>query len=184
MHRGIISWCNGFKKQGKIGEDGHPASWVSTSHPSLFAPSVLNGNLALARLTAAAVLMSGQRLKKGITMNNSETRLSRKHVRRLRIPVLPEEEQIIKENAAHAGLATAVYLRRLALGYEIKSSIDQQHIIELSKINADLGRLGGLLKLWLTNDERLAHIEPKTITVVLERIKATQAAMLEVVNKL
>lgn len=33
--------------QGKIGEGGHPASWVSTSHHSLFAPSVLNGNLAL-----------------------------------------------------------------------------------------------------------------------------------------
>lgn len=64
MHRGIISWRNGFKKQGKIGEDGHPASWVSTSHPSLFAPSVLNGNLALARLTAAAVLMSGKARKK------------------------------------------------------------------------------------------------------------------------
>ena len=117
-------------------------------------------------------------------MNSSETKLSRKHVRRLRIPVHPEEEQIIKENAAQAGLATAVYLRRLALGYEIKSAIDKQHIIELSKINADLGRLGGLLKLWLTNDERLAHIEPKTITVVLDRIKVTQAAMLDVVNKL
>lgn len=24
MHRGIISWRNGFKKQGKIGEGGHP----------------------------------------------------------------------------------------------------------------------------------------------------------------
>ena len=117
-------------------------------------------------------------------MNSSETKLSRKHVRRLRIPVHPEEEQIIKENAANAGLATAVYLRRLALGYEIKSSIDKQQVIELSKINADLGRLGGLLKLWLTNDERLVHIEPKTMNVVLERIKETQAAMLEVVNKL
>lgn len=117
-------------------------------------------------------------------MSDNQKKLSRKHVRRLRIPVHPEEEHIIKENAAQAGLATAVYLRRLALGYEIKSAIDQQHIIELSKINADLGRLGGLLKLWLTNDERLAHIEPKIISVVLERIKATQAAMLEVVNKL
>jgi hypothetical protein len=64
MHRGIISWRNGFKKQGKIGEDGHPASWVSISHPPLFAPSVLNVNLALARLTAAAVLRSGHSLKK------------------------------------------------------------------------------------------------------------------------
>ncbi|HGU7323855.1 TPA: conjugal transfer transcriptional regulator TraJ [Legionella pneumophila] len=117
-------------------------------------------------------------------MNDSETKPSRKYVRRLRIPVYPEEEQIIKANAAKAGLSTAVYLRRLALGYELHSVIDKQYVIELSKINADLGRLGGLLKLWLTNDERLAHIEPKTMTVVLERIKATQAAMLEVVNKL
>ncbi|HAU1397623.1 TPA: conjugal transfer transcriptional regulator TraJ [Legionella pneumophila] len=117
-------------------------------------------------------------------MNPGEEKPSRKYARRLRIPVLPEEEQIIKDNAAHAGLATAVYLRRLALGFKLTSSVDKQHIIELSKINADLGRLGGLLKLWLTNDERLAHIEPKTINLVLERIKTTQDAMLNVVNKL
>jgi len=27
--------------------------------------------------------------------------------------------------------------------------------MELVKINADLGRIGGLLKMWLTNDEKL-----------------------------
>ncbi len=117
-------------------------------------------------------------------MNDSETKPSRKHVRRLRIPVHPEEEQIIKANAAKAGLTTAVYLRRLALGYELHSVIDKQHILELSKINADLGRLGGLLKLWLTNDERLVHIETRTMGVVLERIQTTQAAMLDAVKKL
>lgn len=117
-------------------------------------------------------------------MNDSETKPSRKHVRRLRIPVHPEEEQIIKANAAKAGLTTAVYLRRLALGYELHSVIDKQYIIELSKINADLGRLGGLLKMWLTNDERVAHIKPETMTVVLDRIQTTQAAMLDVVKKL
>ena len=117
-------------------------------------------------------------------MSESEKKLSRKFCRRLRVPVLPEEEEIIKSNAAKAGLPTAVYLRHLGLGYEIRSIIDQQQVLELSKINADLGRLGGLLKLWLTNDERLAHLEPKSMAVVLERISNTQAAMLEIVKKI
>lgn len=109
--------------------------------------------------------------------------LTRKLGRHLRVPVLPNEEQEIKANAAMC-ISTAEYLRRLGLGYQIHGIIDQKSILELSKIHADLGRLGGLLKLWLTNDERLAHIEPKTMTVLFDRIKLTQEAMLEVVNKL
>jgi hypothetical protein len=33
----------------------------------------------------------------------------------------------------------------------IKSILDQNSIADLAKVNADQGRLGGLLKLWLTN---------------------------------
>lgn len=117
-------------------------------------------------------------------MTEIEKKPTRKHGRHLRVPVLPDEEQAIKANAAKAGLKIAEYLRRVALGYEIYGVIDQQHIIELSKINADLGRLGGLLKMWLTNDERVAHIKPETMTIVLDRIQTTQAAMLDVVRKL
>lgn len=109
---------------------------------------------------------------------------TRKNGRHLRVPVLPDEEQHIKNNALKAGLKTAEYLRRLGLGYTIYSTIDAQHIIELSKINGDLGRLGGLLKLWLTNDERLVHIQPKTIQAILDRITITQTSMLDVVKKL
>ncbi|MGJ0637222.1 conjugal transfer transcriptional regulator TraJ [Xenorhabdus bovienii] len=109
---------------------------------------------------------------------------TRKHGRHLRVPVLPDEEIKIKQNAAAAGLSIAEYLRRLALGYEIYGVIDQHQVLELSRINADLGRLGGLLKLWLTNDERLTHLNEKTISVVLTRIHDTQAAMLDVVKKL
>lgn len=112
------------------------------------------------------------------------TQPTRKTGRHLRVPVLPDEELAIKANAAQAGLSIAAYLRRLGLGYPCHSSLDKQHVLELSKINADLGRLGGLLKLWLTNDERMAHIKSQTLLVVLDRIKATQAAMLEVVQKL
>lgn len=117
-------------------------------------------------------------------MGDSEKKLTRKNGRHLRVPVLLNEETEIKANASSAGLTIAEYLRRLGLGYQIRGLIDKQHILELSKINADLGRLGGLLKLWLTNDERLAHFDFRTITGLLNRIRSTQDALLEVVKKL
>lgn len=117
-------------------------------------------------------------------MSVSTEKPTRKNGKHLRVPVLADEEQAIKNNAAKAGLTTAEYLRRLGIGHEIHGIIDQQHILTLSKINGDLGRLGGLLKLWLANDERLTHISPKTIGVVLEQIKTTQEALFLVVNKL
>lgn len=75
---------------------------------------------------------------------------TRKHGNHLRVPVLPEEESVSKENAAKACLTVAEYLRRLGLGHVIKSTLDSQYVLQIVKINADQGRLGGLLKLWLT----------------------------------
>ncbi len=109
---------------------------------------------------------------------------TRKHGRHLRVPVLPEEEIQIKTNAAQAGLSIAMYLRRIGLGYDVQSTVDKDSIIELSKINADMGRLGGLLKLWLTQDKRVAHFDHRRIKTLLDRIRTTQEAMFEVVKKL
>lgn len=102
----------------------------------------------------------------------------------LRVPVLPEEEAGIKENAGKAGLSIAEYLRRLGLGFPVKSKIDEQNILELVKINADLGRLGGLLKLWLGNDKRTSGFNIETIRTLLKKIESTQAALLKKVQGL
>jgi len=109
---------------------------------------------------------------------------TRKNGRHLRVPVLPNEEIQIKANAAIAGLSIAEYLRRVSLGYQIQSAIDKDYVLQLSKINADIGRLGGLLKLWLTQDLRVAHFDHRTIKVLLQRIQTMQDAMLDVVKKL
>ena len=109
---------------------------------------------------------------------------TRKHGRHLRVPVLPDEESKIKSNAANVGLSISEYLRRLGLGYSIQSVVDKNYILELAKINGDLGRLGGLLKLWLTNDERVSHLSAGAIKGLLARLGSTQDAMLEVVKKL
>lgn len=75
-------------------------------------------------------------------MRSEKNCATRKHGKHLRVPVLPSEESEIKSNAGKAGLSVADYLRRLGMGYRIESVLDQEHILTLAKINADLGRLG------------------------------------------
>lgn len=109
---------------------------------------------------------------------------TRKNGRHLRVPVLPNEESQIKANAANAGLSIAEYLRRISLGYPLQSAIDKDQVIQLAKINADVGRLGGLLKLWLTQDKRVAHFDFATVMTLLKQIRELHEAMLKVVQKL
>ena len=87
------------------------------------------------------------------TMNASQ-RQTLKTARCLRVPVLDEDEAIIKSNAKSFGLSTAEYLRRVGRGCTLPSMLDLQAVSELAKINADQGRLGGLLKLWLTDETK------------------------------
>ena len=109
-------------------------------------------------------------------MENPTPAATRK-ARHLRVPVLPAEEAQIKRLAAAAGLPVAAYLRRVGLGYRLPGILDHRRVEELARINGDLGRLGGLLKLWLTNDERTAAFGEATIRAVLAKIADTQDEM-------
>ncbi|CAI9911324.1 conjugal transfer transcriptional regulator TraJ [Pseudomonas aeruginosa] len=113
-------------------------------------------------------------------------KVTRKHTH-LRVPVLPEEKALIEKQAKAAGRSVAAYLRALGMGYEVGSILDACMVGDLVKINADQGRLGGLLKMWLTNDERFAGFEEaqmrRTIGVVLSKIEETQQALLQLAMK-
>ena len=56
---------------------------------------------------------------------------TRKNGRHLRVPVLPEEEAAIKQNAAATGLSVAAYLRNVGLGHLPKGELDQKAVLEL-----------------------------------------------------
>ena len=105
----------------------------------------------------------------------------RKH--HLRVPVFKAEQSAIEENANRAGMSVARYLREVGMGYQIQGVVDYERVKELAKINGDLGRLGGLLKLWLTDDVRTARFGVDTITAVLDRVVQTQAEMSAVMTK-
>lgn len=71
--------------------------------------------------------------------------------RPINVWVTADERQQIERLAAATSLPVSVYLRTLGLGYEPKSTLDADSVLELLKLGGDLGRLGGLLKLWLVD---------------------------------
>ena len=119
-----------------------------------------------------------------IDKKNPNTIKKERRDKKLRVPVLPIEEAEIKCKATDAGLTVAENLRNLGLGYKVPSVIDNRKVDALLKINADLGRLGGLIKLWLTNDKRTKLIGKSQLHLTLDSIRNTQSTMLDVIMKL
>ncbi|WP_034603084.1 plasmid mobilization protein [Maridesulfovibrio frigidus] len=68
--------------------------------------------------------------------------------------VSEEEHMKVSATAKQCSLSISAFAKAVCLGHEIKSREDQQARRELLKINADLARLGGLLKMWILDDDK------------------------------
>lgn len=99
-------------------------------------------------------------------------KLTRKGSTPIKVYCLPAEKAQIGKNADAAGLSVAAYLRNVGLGYEIRGILDYRCVEDLARANGDLGRLGGLLKLWLTNDERITKFGPVKVRAIILRVLA------------
>lgn len=75
------------------------------------------------------------------------------------------------ESSEKAGLSVSEFVRRVCVGNRIISREDQQARRELLKINADLGRVGGLLKLALAEEQK------EQILGLLHKIDQIQALL-------
>ena len=62
----------------------------------------------------------------------------------------PEEYGQVKAQAERAGVSVSTFIKRVCLGQEVRSRADQQAVLALVKANGDLGRLGGLFKMALS----------------------------------
>ena len=107
---------------------------------------------------------------------------TRKKGRHLRVPVLPDEEAAIKDNAAQAGMSVAAYLRAVALGYQVRSVVDNQQVEELVKISGELERLSKLLEHWKSHDPRTPHFSEATLQTALNRIASNQEQVAQTIR--
>src|SRR5258706_663680 len=102
----------------------------------------------------------------------------------IKVYCLPEERRQIEAKSKAAGLSLSTYLLKVGVGYQVRGVVDYRYVRELARINGDLGRLYGLLKLWLADDGRTAHLGESTIRAVLAKVETTQDEMGKVMLRL
>jgi hypothetical protein len=113
--------------------------------------------------------------------NASEVDATRKASTVIRVYCLPWEHEAIVAGSTTVGLSVSTYLRRLGLGYTPKSMVDLDQVEIMLRISADAGRLGGLLKLWLTDDEKMAAFKGRDMRpVILEALAKIRDAQTEI----
>jgi hypothetical protein len=108
---------------------------------------------------------------------------SRDRNRPLKVLVSERERAEIETRAAATGLSVSAYLRNLGLGFQPPSTLDQEAILALLKVNADQGRLGGLFKLWLSGQSALSA-ETMEIRKLLGAIEECQLKLKALVEQL
>jgi hypothetical protein len=69
---------------------------------------------------------------------------------RIAVYLGPEEYDNIQASATKAGLSLSTFCKRVCTGTTVPGLEHQQAVKDILKANADLGRLGGLLKLALS----------------------------------
>lgn len=98
---------------------------------------------------------------------------ARRRGKPIEVWVNDEEKELITARAAEAGLSRSGYLRAVGLHYPIRSVVDLAVVSDLAKVNGDLGRVAGLLKLWLTakRGQGVAAIEVDAIMIEFRRLQ-------------
>jgi hypothetical protein len=110
-------------------------------------------------------------------------RETRDRLRPLKVVVSQKERSCIEDRARTTGLSVSAYLRAAGLGHPIRSAFDHAAIVELAGVNSDQGRLGGLLKLWLT--ERPGEGAPDIeVRLLLGRIGDLQDRLAEIAGRM
>ncbi|WP_125962178.1 conjugal transfer protein TraJ [Sphingomonas sp. ABOLF] len=90
-----------------------------------------------------------------------------------------DEDRARIEAAAEATrLTLSDFMRSVALNVRIKSAYDLEAVRALAKVNGDLGRLGGLLKMWLADSPGVGAREGD-VQQLLEEIRTTAAEVRE-----
>jgi hypothetical protein len=112
---------------------------------------------------------------------------NRKTTTPIKVCCTPVERQSIIEKAEQCGLSVSNFLRTVGLGAGITSVVDHRKVDELVRINGDLGRLGGLLKLWLANEASFqpicSHGFKDQILATISDIKANQANLKAIIKQ-
>jgi hypothetical protein len=107
----------------------------------------------------------------------------RDKARPVKVYVSAPERAVLEEKAASTGLPLAVFLRNVGLGIPVTSVLDYKAVLAMLKVNADQGRLGGLLKLWLSGGPAQA-VSAGELRRLLHEIEGAQKILRGLIDRL
>jgi hypothetical protein len=111
---------------------------------------------------------------------SGENSVSRDRQRPFKVFVDPSERAFITESARIAGMSVSMYLRTVGMHGRPKNMLDLDAVREIIRVHGDLGRLGGLLKLWLSEQSEVGASSVE-VRAVLHKI---EPVMLDIRSKI
>lgn len=108
--------------------------------------------------------------------------MPRPRAKPIKVFVTDDERAEIARLAASANLSLSAYLRAAGLNQRVRSIMDIQAVAELSKVNGDLGRVAGLLKLWLA-EKRGIGADPKHVERTMDDFRRLQTQVHQIMGR-
>ena len=102
----------------------------------------------------------------------------------IHVRVTAEEKAKLDAKASSASITVAAFLRSAGLGRRIDSRLDLKAIHELGKLAADFGRVGGLLKMWLSDDHINQLAQQIGVPDLVKQIEADKRTILSKIAEL
>lgn len=84
----------------------------------------------------------------------------------------PDEYEKVARSADQAGVSVSTFVKRICLAQDVRSTVDHQAVLVLARANADMGRLGGLFKMFLSDGRAGRHAEE--LRALLRSIETTK----------
>lgn len=109
-----------------------------------------------------------------MTSGTKEKTTTRRRGKPIEVWVTDEEKAAITDKAEEAGMSRSGYLRALGMNTPIRSVVDLAAVADLAKVSGDLGRVAGLLKLWLAEKrgEGANALDVESVMIEFRRLQA------------
>lgn len=103
---------------------------------------------------------------------------------RLAVRLSPAEYDAVKRAARDCAVPPSTLLRQLGLGFTPRTLVDREAVVELALLRAELGRIGGLLKLWLSRDESVQIGLAMRVPDAVDSLRRSETRLLEAIETL
>lgn len=101
---------------------------------------------------------------------------------RIEVWVTTDEKAELVQRAAMAGLSQSAYMLAAGMNHPIRSVLDLRAVGELGKVNGDLGRVAGLLKLWLA-EKRGQGARPTDVEAMMRDFRKLQDELTGIMSR-